>query len=481
MVKNNNLNFITISVISFSLIFGIIFRLYNLNFENFWLDEILTFWISDPTVTVSESYERHLNLEQIPFFFNFILKFTHKFFGYETYVGRYLSAIFGILGIITSAYLSWIIKKNRAYLLTIFLLSINVFLIAYSQELRVYSLVFFLTSINLVFLFKMIKEEEKKISLNFLLLIITQFLLIISHPFNLIIFFSTVLFSIFNFFFLKKNLVKLNISLIISGIFAIIYFFFYFKFVNSFPSWINQPDLGFYTNFYFSKFFGSRILGLVHLIMLISFIYYFKAQIKNNSNNIIIFLFIIFLSYFLPLLYGYLFQPIIFPRYIIFVILPIVILISYFVFEITHKSIKKSLILFLTILTIGNQFTETNVKQFFEKRDNHKPNFSSMLNEINNSEFKNYFIQINDPIINIDFVEAAYSNYFSKLSFENNLNINLFNIGELDNLNTKKIWFVCFAHLSNNDCLEDREPFQYKVLKQKNFTGVTLRLIEKYD
>ena len=69
------------------------------------------------------------------------------------------------------------------------------------------------------------------------------------------------------------------------------------------------------------------------------------------------------------------------------------ILISYFVFEITHKSIKKSLILFLTILTIGNQFTETNVKQFFEKRDNHKPNFSSMLNEINNSEFKNYFIQ----------------------------------------------------------------------------------------
>ena len=64
MVKNNNLNFITISVISFSLIFGIIFRLYNLNFENFWLDEILTFWISDPTVTVSESYERHLNLEQ---------------------------------------------------------------------------------------------------------------------------------------------------------------------------------------------------------------------------------------------------------------------------------------------------------------------------------------------------------------------------------------------------------------------------------
>ena len=31
------------------------------------------------------------------------------------------------------------------------------------------------------------------------------------------------------------------------------------------------------------------------------------------------------------------------------------------------------------------------------------------------------------------------------------------------------MWFVCFAHLSNNDCLEDRKPFNYKILKTKNF------------
>ena len=105
----------------------------------------------------------------------------------------------------------------------------------------------------------------------------------------------------------------------------------------------------------------------------------------------------------------------------------------------------------------------------------------SVLNEINNSNFKYYFVQINDPIINIDDVEKAYSNYFIKLSNENNLGINLIKIKKLDEININKVWFICFAHLSNNDCLEDRRPFDYKILKTKNFSGVSLRLIEKIN
>jgi hypothetical protein len=178
-------------------------------------------------------------------------------------------------------------------------------------------------------------------------------------------------------------------------------------------------------------------------------------------------------------LFGYLIKPIIFPRYVIFVILPIIILISYFIFEIKNKPIKNSLIFLLVIFTVGNQITETNVKQFFKERAHHKPNYISMLNEINKSNFKNYFVQINDPIININVVERSYSNYFLKLTDENNLDINLVQIKKLNSLNINKVWFVCFAHLSNNDCLEDRKPFDYKILDNKKFSGVSLRLIEK--
>ena len=80
---------------------------------------------------------------------------------------------------------------------------------------------------------------------------------------------------------------------------------------------------------------------------------------------------------------------------------------------------------------------------------------------------------------NINVVEKSYSNYFLKLSDENNFDINLIQINKLNSLNINKVWFVCFAHLSNNDCLEDRKPFDYKVLDNKKFSGVSLRLIEK--
>ena len=481
MVQNNKFSINAIIIISFSLLIGSTLRIYNLNYENFWLDEILTFWISDPSISINESYQRHLNLEQVPFFFNLLIKFTHKIFGYETYVGRYLNAIFGIMSILSISYISRIIKKNDAYLLTIFLVSFNVFLIAYSQELRIYSITLFIISINLVFLLKMQNEDNKKFSLFFFLFLFTQIIMIFSHPFNLIVFFSIALFSLYNFIILRKNLFKLNLSLALTSVFVIIYFFFYFKYISSFPGWISQPDIKFYTNFYFSKFFGSRIVGLIHLAILISLIYYFKNQIKQTTNNIIIFIFILFLSYFLPLLYGYIFRPIIFPRYIIFVIIPIIVLISYFIFELKNKLIRNLLVLLIVILTLGNQLTETNVKQFFKDRVHHKQNFISVLNEINNSNFKYYFIQINDPIINIDDVEKAYSNYFIKLSNENNLGINLIKIKKLEEININKVWFICFAHLSNNACLEDRRTFDYKILKTKNFSGVSLRLIEKIN
>ena len=142
--------------------FGITSRIYNLNFDNLWFDEIVSFWVSDPAITIKESYHRHFQAENVPFFFNFLLKILHEIFGYDASVGRYFSSIVGILSIFSVTYLSKILSKNNAYLLTLFLISTNIFLISYSQETRLFMMVFFLTSINLIFFFKLIDSHEKK-------------------------------------------------------------------------------------------------------------------------------------------------------------------------------------------------------------------------------------------------------------------------------------------------------------------------------
>ena len=351
MTKIKNINFLIVLAVGFSLIFGILVRSYNINYEDFWFDEILSFWIADPYISIGESLDRHHSIEQIPFFFHLLLKFIHGIFGYEVDVGRYLSLFFSILSMLSIIYLSLIVKKNNSYILSLFLVSTNVFLIIYSQELRAYSLVFFLSTLNLIFFFKIINLKNNK-KITFIIFSFLQILMILSHPFTLIIFFSIILFSIFEYLKFNKKFYELNYSILITLIFTIFYLYFYFSNTNTYPSWIEQPSLKFYTNFYFSKFFGSRLVGLIHLIILLYLIVTFIKKFIKNSDGIAIFLLIIILSYFLPLTYGYLFKPILFPKYIIFILAPIIILMSYLIFEIDNKKIKKIFIAILVIFTL---------------------------------------------------------------------------------------------------------------------------------
>ncbi len=112
MTKNKNINFLIVLAVGLCLILGSLLRLYNINYENLWLDEIATFWITDPFIEINESYKRNNDTGATPFLFNFLLKLTHEIFGYKTHIARYFSATFGILSIISLAYLSNLLKKK---------------------------------------------------------------------------------------------------------------------------------------------------------------------------------------------------------------------------------------------------------------------------------------------------------------------------------------------------------------------------------
>ena len=478
MTKIRNTNFFIVLLVSFSLIFGIFIRSYNINYEDFWFDEILSFWVADPYISISESLERHRSIEQIPFFFHLILKFIYKIFGYETHVGRYLSLFFSILSMISIIYLSLIVKKNNFYILSLFLISTNVFLIIYSQELRPYSLVFFLCTLNLIFFLKIINLKKNK-KITFITFTFLQILMILSPPFTLIIFFSIILFSIIEYLKFNKKLYDLNYSILITLVFAIFYLYFYFTNTNTFPSWIEQPGLKFYTNFYFSKFFGSRLVGLIYLIILLYLIAVFFKKFIKNTDGINIFLLIIILSYFLPLVYGYLFKPILFPKYIIFILVPIIILISYLIFEINNKKIQKILIAILVIFTLGNQFTETNIKQFFNERSFHKPQFTLTFKEIQKSEEKYFTFDLNFSPNTKNYVVEALKNYSLKLIKKNNLNIDFVSNENFISSNTNKIWLICLPNVMISKCNQPGKKFNVNILKEIRFVGINLRLVNK--
>ena len=126
----NKINVNYLYLFFFSLI-TILFRLYNLNFEDFWIDEIISFYVADPSITFSEFFLRHKTLENSPFLFNLILRLYFEIFGYKVEIARFLPAIFNILSIFIIIRLFVKITKAKSYILIFTLLAFNIYLIKY--------------------------------------------------------------------------------------------------------------------------------------------------------------------------------------------------------------------------------------------------------------------------------------------------------------------------------------------------------------
>ena len=55
-IKKKNKKFIFFIFVIIS--FGIFIRFYNLNYNDMWSDEMVTFWLSDPSINLNETLNR---------------------------------------------------------------------------------------------------------------------------------------------------------------------------------------------------------------------------------------------------------------------------------------------------------------------------------------------------------------------------------------------------------------------------------------
>ena len=198
MFISNKKNIFSISI--FIILIGILLRFYQLNFENYWFDELIDFWVADPNISLKTTFaRRELIDDQTPYLFQLFLKSYLNIFGNDPEIGRHVPFIFGVLSIPLLGILSYQVSRNNSFLLTILLVSINIYLIKYSQETRTYSLVLLLSTINLIFYYKIIFSDLtylKRIYV-FSLFIIFSVLSLSSHPFVLILILYLIKFCIY--------------------------------------------------------------------------------------------------------------------------------------------------------------------------------------------------------------------------------------------------------------------------------------------
>ena len=436
-----------LSVVSIFLL-AYILRFYNLNGEDFWTDEMFAYWTADPNISFKDTIIRTLS-SNFNSLFDFFLKSFHIIFGYNVYTSRYFVLFFSLISLILFAYLLNNISSYKSFIFGFFLLSINIFHIKYSQELRSYIVTFVLALIFIILNFKKGKIENNISYKKILAISFLSILMLLNHSFSILILLSLILFKFLSFIKTKEIVIK-DIFLVLSlSIIILLYLLIYLPINISYseyfetslaPHWIKPIDLSFFTNFFFSSFFGSRILGLIYLLSLIYLIWKNKNIIFFELNIFTFFVILIFLSYFLPVIYGYIFAPVLTSRYIFFLLIPIICIISHFLFRNESKLIKTSLIFLIVVVTSLNHLLyENSFKQFYTEVYPTKPQIKKGLDIINKSNTKIYSIkQFEAKEKNLNKVYNNYiENYIKKLNFDlRNLNY------ENDLNNIKSFWII---------------------------------------
>jgi len=468
----NEIIFVTLIIL-----FGLLLRGYNINFNDFWSDEMVTFYLSNPNINFTETikliFESNLMVS-----YELTLKFFHKIFGYNFEYSRYLTLTLSIVSIF---YFYKLIKNNKNYhsaLLGLTLLSINIYHIRYSIELRSYTLTFLLAIILLNLIFYQGKIREFKNFFSYFLIFIISFFMLFSHAFSFLVIIS-INFYIFLIWTIKKNFSKNNTLLFLTTTMSsLLFILIYINNISHTPYWIPEFKNSFFTNYYFSSFFGSRILGLLHLTILIYLIVIQFNKVVKEFDIELFLIILILLTYIIPISYSFIFKPILIDRYIFFVLIPILYLVSALSFDLKSIYKKYTFIFLLVAPSFLNHFSENTFKQFYTNIYPSKPEVGKSLEHIVKNNNLNYSIVLikNNPH-KINFIYENYLKKYSKKIDQNLMYFNYANNSELpDNL-----WLIYFTDITNEKFIKPIEFKNYMIKSNKMFNHLELYQLKKTD
>lgn len=457
------------------LFIGILLRFYDINYKDLWYDEIISFWIANPENSFREFQIIHNNLDLTPITYNLLLRLIFIVFGYETEIARYFSGIISVLSIFTTIYLIKLIDKKINNLLFASLLSLNIFLIMYSQEIRVYSLMFFFASLSYLFFLKILTNQWKK--KYYFYYSLSCCISLSLHPFNFIVFLSFILFNILKYFQEKKINKLLILCDLLVCFFSLIFYFYYFKniiFITDGSSdWVPSIEFKFFTNLFFSKFFGSRLIGAIYLLILL-FLLIENRKYLYKLKTISLFFQSLLLLYLIPISMSLFVSNLIVARYFIVSLIPILILIVVFISYMNNIFLKKFLIYTLLIFTFLNLFTEQPLKQIYSKKFNDKPHYKEMLTYILSNQIEYFKIELPKNMNNYKHSIDSIKNYLFYLNKENNFNLKYFsNSNQIVNL----YWIVCPLDVQK-ECPSNNSNNQ-QIIKEIEFNRLNLKLIKK--
>lgn len=439
-------------------IFGCILRWHGIS-NGYWYDEWSSFYYSNPILTIKQIFNAVIAEEGAqPLYFIIASKWNYLF-SYSPESLRYFSLSLGTTSIILFIILlKEFSKNNNFHYLATFLFSSNYFLIQFSQESRFYSLSIFFSILNLIFFFRFLKKSK-----YIYYYIFFSILSLLTNIFSILLTFSQIFFLIIK----KKKVYSLSSITSIFFWYIIDYKYISSIFEKSLKAFniSDTINLHFLVGYYFNIYFGGVFLGG---FVLIFSLFYLKNIKKIINDNILFCIISIFITYFAPVIYSIIKNPILRPRYIIFIVPIIIIYFCYIIIKIDEKFIKK---IFISVVIISSL-----INIFYFKPIIFKPDSYAAIKVIANSNNKFLLVK---PDSNY------FYNYFTNLSFAKKEEIIFINKDQIIDKNF--FWSICLNNprfatnyrTDDKNCLLNPYYKSHKIFEIKKVPEYILILYKK--
>ena len=360
---------------------AIFLRLYHLTYQSIWVDELHTMIEANPKISFKESSDLILFREGIPRFHYYLVKIYNSIFGHTVFNARLISVFFGVLSVLFIYRLGKkMFNKNIGLFSSIFL-TLNLFLIEYSQEARTYSMLVFFVILSFYFLVIFIKKPTYK---NAFFLGISTGLITNAHPIGILNVISIFIILSYILLITKENKIDIFKKIFIAGITCILLFIPTIPTIETvlnFKSfWITRPSLPYifqiFNQLLGSSSFFTYLFILIYFLFIYKSIHFFSKKEQKEKNKyqlgfIIINIWIWF-EVVVIILKSYLGISIVLHRYFIAIVPAFVLIIAVTIDFINNDLIKKIIVFFLityliTDIFLIKDFYSTNRKSQFDK------------------------------------------------------------------------------------------------------------------
>ena len=310
------------------LVLAAVLRLYHLEHQSLWIDEIASMLGASPEQTWTNMmlYSRH---DQPPAFF-VLLHYWFKLFPFNDFSGRLMSVVVGLTSIIAIFFLGKEVKDNRTGLIASFITSFSYIHILFSQEVRFYTVVFLFSTLSYLFFIR--ATRTTRIS-DFLLYIFSTTVLLYSHYFGLVAFASQgIIFCLLLIFYpVNRRMIIFSVFSAIAVIVLIIPWIpIFFADAGTKAFWI-QPEPFYFLLNYFYVYFKDVLSCFVFASLLICYFIdlYRRFGSKRSVEPVdLILVGSTFFSFLIPIVYSIIQTPMLQARYLLIALPSIIIMIS---------------------------------------------------------------------------------------------------------------------------------------------------------